>query len=332
MKKDKKTIVLAGIILALSALFIAGLLIPEAGAGASAFLRVQFLRKDRVAQVSSVSIATNDYEAELLRREGRWFLFAWGREFPAQSGRVESLLAELSAPRRLEKVASGKESWGALGLDKDNAWKLTVKGPPGAQPVSAGSAGTILVDLCFGFTDSSGDRVYLRRAGETSSWRGDSGIFRRLGRKAEDWLDLMLFDAAHAGADLQSLDVIPGGNGASSYSIARNGAEWKFRETAGGALPPLMGKETRRAAAARIVKSVLSLEALGFAGVGVDGAHPPQGGQAKPAGRLILRSGDGATISVDLTESSGSTPLEAAVSGRKWVYLLSRESLAGILP
>ncbi len=320
---------LAVLVVLLSAVLAAGFLLPRTGKGVSDSIRAAFLERDEAGRIIDIDIRTQKYSTSLVKREGTWLLARGGREYPVREGRIATLLQELTSTREFRKVADNAESWSSFGLDDTDAWVLGLEMAKRSDISPKGSARTGRVEIHFGFTDDTGDRVFVRRGGENASWRIDSGIFRLLGGKPEDWLDLSLFGRGAEGADLQSLDMFAGTGSTPAWSIVRNKDGWKFRSVPADFSHILRPGENPDSAAGRVIHAILSTKATGFANF--DGGNPVDG-EGKTVARLILHAGEGSSIRVELSRRPGSIALEAKMPGKQWVYLIDSEPLEGIVP
>lgn len=166
-----------------------GLLLPD--------LRARLNDIDKVV----VRAGGNRTVATLERREGRWVL-AERDAYPADVGRIRSLLIALAEARMLEEKTSNPELYSRLQLD--DIEKETAAGV--RLDLAAGESVTSVI---VGATNvGGGERAYARRAGEPTSWLVSGAI--DASRETADWLDRAVLDLDPARVHAVTI-VHPGG-------------------------------------------------------------------------------------------------------------------------
>jgi hypothetical protein len=150
-----------------------GLLLPD--------LKTQLNAIDRIV----VRTAGNKTVATLVRSEAGWAL-SERHDYAADVGRIRKNLIALAEARMLEEKTSNPELYGRLkveDIEKESA---------GGVQLDLG-AGDKTTSVIIGSTGvGGGDRAYVRRAGEPTSWLV-SGAFD-LPRDTGEWLDRSLTD------------------------------------------------------------------------------------------------------------------------------------------
>lgn len=123
--------------------------------------------------------------ATINRDDGRWVVAEAGN-YPADVGQLRQLLQALADGRRLEEKTSSPDFYDRLGVtDPGTAGSRAVQLDfTAAQPVP----GVIIGDTSVG----GGDRAYMRRVGEATSWLV-SGKFD-VGKSTGQWLDRRVID------------------------------------------------------------------------------------------------------------------------------------------
>lgn len=121
-----------------------------------------------------------------INRDGQRWVVAEGGNYPADVGRLRQILQALADARRLEEKTSSPDLYDRLGVTDpgaagSRAVQLDFKA---AKPLP----GVIIGDTSVG----GGDRAYMRRVGEATSWLV-SGKYD-IGRTPGQWLDRVVVD------------------------------------------------------------------------------------------------------------------------------------------
>jgi hypothetical protein len=164
----------------------------------------------------------------LLRRNGIWLVLRGGREYPAQEGRIDDFLDELSRRDSYPRRSASPSSHGRFGLG-ERAPRITVRG----------GAGRPLLELLAGNSDAGGEHIFLRKAGSNEVRSGRDRISSYLGGDAKSWFNLRLFpESGNDGLTtefVQRLTVRPPAEG---FTARPPAGEEETGEGTGGEGPP----------------------------------------------------------------------------------------------
>ena len=226
----RKLQLLISINLVLALVISLGLVFSPARSGKRAESRTILPDSETVARISIEGVEA----LELVKSGTTWVLMEPGSistsipsnpseaSLPAEAARVRAFLGILSGIDRLETVASGRSSWGALGLDDGQANRL----------VLYDQNGTRLVALSVGTYDPTGSSSYLRIDPSETVYAGPSSLASYLSGGRRSWLDLRIWDRNFGASDVQSLvlrgglDLPDGTRLDTDYRLTRSGAVW----------------------------------------------------------------------------------------------------------
>lgn len=164
---------------------------PGSGSGTAASERLFPALAEKINDVATVVVARKDDTTTIARKADTWTVNDKS-DYPAAFDKVRRLLVDLAELRVLEQKTSSPELFAALELEDlsqadAKSTVVTLKGPGGADMLSV-----VVGKVRPGRGGSSGDGVYVRRAGENQTWlaRGRVG----LERGDVNWLDRLVID------------------------------------------------------------------------------------------------------------------------------------------
>ncbi len=226
-----------------------------------------------------LSLEVSDSEGTLVfRRFGAsWTLEEGGMPLPVRAERVEAYLETARSVRSLAEISRSESSWEALGLDDPSSRRVRLLLRDGS-----GAA-----EYRLGRYSPDGERVYLRKAGDSRAYAAPAPVSSRLPSGRKSWLDLRIFGEPVPLEDIQrlrisgSLSFSDGSGFRFPYSLDRSLSRgWESAEIQG--LDP--------AAAARLVRAWMNAEAEEFS---PDGPAPGSEGVLRvdlELGGGVLRS------------------------------------------
>ena len=210
--------------------------------------------------------AGDERVVELVRKDQDWTVTERGG-YPADSAKVRKLILALSDAKTVEEKTSNPQNYAALGVED-----VATKDATGTRLELAG--GKTPINLIVG-KSASGDKAYVRRAGEKPSWLLSTGI--EVPTLLDAWLKRELIDVA--GDRIQSAQVTVGNSSYSAAKPARAAADFKVE-----GLPK--GKEVIASAAASFSTA---LQGLNLSEV----RTTQQFGSAPPSATATIKTFDG---------------------------------------
>jgi len=191
MSYRKKIVALSCAIAALSAAYVAAIVLDPARRGERADVYA-WLDARNVYRISAITIAlpgAPPHTVELARVGGRWSVMRDGRVYPARQARVNDFIAELSRRAPYPVRATGGAAHARLSLTLGDAARVTV----------ASGFGAPLLDLLVGQNDLSGRNVYMRRMGRSEARIGEDRFSAYIWANRSSWYNLMLFPENESG-------------------------------------------------------------------------------------------------------------------------------------
>jgi len=214
--KRVKTLVIVDVALAL--LIVLGIVFsPRSSEARSA-------RHDLLSSAGSVvSIKIGGPEKlELVRSGDAWSMVSADGAVPADRARIESFLKAVDSVVRLDPVAEDASSWAPLGLEGEQARRVTLTGENGA----------VLCDFVLGNYAQSPGAVYLALSDGAKAYSAESGMASYILGARTSWLDLRAWTTPPAVESVQEFSVrgsVEGEGGSVrefDYSVSRSGSGW----------------------------------------------------------------------------------------------------------
>ncbi|MEE8440315.1 MAG: DUF4340 domain-containing protein [Spirochaetia bacterium] len=253
------------------------------------------LEETSVQQVEISSVA-----GTMIRRVQSWVIDEGGREYPARSDRIESLLSEIVASRVVRRVTGNESLWPDFGVTEEAGTRLMLK--------SGTSGGTEQVrTVVWGGYAAEPGLSYLRLGQSSDVYASDGELHFYLQQPLSYWSYLrvlpedMGFSDVVALSSSVELQLSDGERLSSSYVLEREGAGdlWVSRNPAGAA-GPLDGETVKR-----LLREVVDL-------VGTDFSRD-EGFSALPVvGTIEIALSDGRDYSVEILESADGFVCRAA--------------------
>jgi len=303
MTYKKKFTVLSGIIAFLAVVYILTIVFdPERRSSRSA--AYSWLEGGQIDRISGIIIAKTDETITLARNGGKWFVSHNGKDYPAQTARVEDLIAALSKRAPYPVRSSSASSHERLSLTPGRAARITV---------TAG-AGPPLLNLLIGQVDITGQNIYLRKQDQNEVRSGED-IFSAYANSAlTSWYNLRLFpETENSGIDaanVQRLTVYPpadSGENISPQIFTRNGGAWVFNFELAN---PDMGKVDS------YVRNILYTSGDNF----IDTITSSD--SMFNNSRIVLELGNGGIRTIRFGPPDENNGRMAVISGSDWVYSL----------
>jgi len=263
------------------------------------------------AEVSRIEIRDRGASIVLERAAPGWVLLDGTLRLPARAARVEALLAELSARRRLDEAARTESARARLGL-AEGAARILLLDSSGIPPL----------DLFVGDFGADGASIFVARGGSPLSWSTDRSLAGYLDTERGRWLELGL-GGGHAEAGDATLIEVDGEltldpatqeRFVADYRLGRDpGGLWRFEGGEGSA--PDQGRVDA------LVRMLLGLEADDIAGQADPGSFDPD---------LVLRLvTGGASREWRIRGIAGAFEIEASDS--PWRYRAGAARLRSVL-
>ncbi len=310
------------VLAALAALYVGGLLFSPERVRARAEEK-PLLALPSTAAVRGIDLVFQGVTRLALRRQGeRWEVQAGGPPvFPANAGRVESLLAELASLPRGPLVSRDPGRDAGLGLSADAA-RLLLLHRDGGQPD---------VGLLVGERGPGGGEDYVRVRGEPGVYLARGSLSVRLTQDRPYWYDLHVLPDDVRGTTIGrvrvrgTLELGPAGGGRleADYTLAREaGGEWALAGSAGEARP------ADRLAAGAMANSLALLEGEDFlealAAAGRPAApEPPAGGTLE----VEVATLGGSTYVLHLRGVPGTGQALVTTNASPWTFLVNAAPL-----
>jgi len=187
MPYKKKLKVLLSLIAALFVVYIASFIFdPQMAASrSSAYV---WLDAKLASRAVKIIINASGAAAELVKRNGQWFVSHNGNEYPARQTRVDDFISIFTKRSPWSVRSTSASSHERLGLNEDAASRVTIYGE-----------NTALLDILLGMEDSTGSEIYFRKAGQNEVRSGENKIAQYLSGSADAWYNLKFIPEADDG-------------------------------------------------------------------------------------------------------------------------------------
>lgn len=305
MAYKKKLILLSSLIAALAVVYsMTFIFAPERrGARSAVYSWLDSRQRDRIG---SIIIDGGEQPIELLRRGGAWFVLHNGTEYPARTLRVEDFIDILTRRSSFPLRATSAASHERLGVSETLAAKITVFGEEGVRAAP-------MLELLVGFTDPTGQEVFLRRSGQNDVRSGERRFLSYALSSVQSWFNLRLIPESERGrldlANIQRVRVYPQ-PGAIPQIFTRAGSQWH-----------ISGIYVENPDMIRVdsyIRAIINTEGDDFAS-GISPNDP-----MFEHSRILLELGDGTIKTIHLSEACEETGRRfAVVSGSHHVYSLT---------
>jgi hypothetical protein len=253
----------------------------------------------------------------LLLRDGVWVIVYDGEEYPAREGRVEDLLAALSAREAYPLRGNSASAHDRLGLGDESERRILLW--RGAEFTGAEQP---LLDLIIGGSDAAGREIYYRRQGRDEVRSGSARIAGFLDLRKTSWYELRLFPESGDVTinQVSRVTVIPPTGAGEAAALIIN------RDAAGWFIEGLAREKTEIAKIEPYIKSILSMEADDYVPAADDDFSSGRIVLETPRRTLYIRLGEEISEGAAETETP-SVKRRARISPSNRVVALSTWSL-----
>jgi hypothetical protein len=275
-------------------------------------------RKDILRDVATVASFTIDgIESVKVVKSGTvWTVADGDGNLPADGARIDAFLKAVDQVERLERVATGKASWGSLGLDGDSARTVRMFDAKGIP----------LCDFILGEYAQAANSVYIAISGGDEAYSADSGMASYILGKRNSWLDLKAWTTTVGVEEVQQVSIkgySPDASGALqaiSYTATRSGADWTAD-----------GQKLDKAKTEALIRAILSLRGEDYA------AESETAGPVMSILRLELSNGRFMNLSIEEKGENGKYPAASSHRNRRlylpaWVLTEALKPLDALMP
>jgi hypothetical protein len=298
MEYKKKVVLLLSLTAVLALTYIASLIFdPELAASRSA--SHIWLDSKLAARISKIVIKTEGEEKEFVKKDGRWFVLHNGREYPARQLRVEDFIGIFTTRAAWPVRYSNASSHARLGLAAETAYRVTLF-----------AENSSLVDLLFGYEDSTGRGINVRKYGQNEVRSGNNAVVSYITSPANSWFNLRLIPESEDG----KIDV----DGVQRLSVFREeGTQVFSRRNREWIVSGLAVENPNQNAIETYIRIILNTEGSDFDN------SVSIGDPAFTRSRIVLELGNGSVITIRLTEADETGRRFANIADSDFVYSLA---------
>ena len=250
--------------------------------------------------VRRVDISSGTVAVTLLRTAESWVIDEGGRQYPARSDRIQSLLSEIVASRLVRRITGNESLWTDFGVTGETGTRLTLQSasPGGAEQVRT---------VTWGDYAAEPGLSYLRLGQSPEVYVSDGELAFYLQQPASYWGYLRVFPEDVFFSDViamsSSVDVQLGEDEwlSGSYVLEREGADdlWVSRNHAGTV--ELLDRD----AVVRLLREAVDL-------VGTDFSRDVRFSALPVVGTIGIALSDGREFSIEILESADGFVCRAA--------------------
>jgi len=296
MPYKKKLIILLSLIVAMAVIYILSSVFNYDRSNARSLLYTWLDPKSAV-RISRIAVDNGYEKYELVKRNEKWFLNFYGREFPAKKLRIEDFLsfftARASWPVRSESASSHER----LGLGEDSP-RITIYGEY-----------SVLLDVLLGYHDTMGNDMYFRKVGLNEVRSGDGSIWAYIAGNLSGWYNLRLFpESADGGLNSSNVQRVTVYNENKMQIFTRRSRTWDITEAA-VVNPDISEIES-------YINFIVNAE-------GDDFIDPEFTAEADfNHSRIIVEFGSGAITEINMSDPDEAGKRYAKVSGSGLIYVI----------
>ena len=267
-------------------------------------------------EADRIEIFHHEEKFEIVYKYGSWVALLGQQEIPAREGRIDDLFRLLGTRGAFPRRGSNSASHGDLGLD--GAIRLVIRG----------GGGLPLLDLFVGNDDPSGMSVFLRKNGENEFRSGDKLIGTYIKGEFNSWLNLRLFEEISV-AQVQRVLVSfrdfygtkdePTPFPYEGYTVSRSGENWL-----------IAGSTVEKGRTDNWIQTILETQGDNILLVPRENRDEINDLFSIIA-NIRLEMGDGTALDLQVEKSKYDDTYVAYVSGKPYMYLLSRWITTGLL-
>ena len=234
---------------------------------------------------------------EIIKKNDKWFTIYNNYEYPVRNARVEDLLSIFTKRSSWHVRSSSASSHERFGLG-DNAFRITIYGEYGN-----------ILDILLGDDDIMGREAYFRKVGQNEVRQGDNSIKSFLSGSILSWYNLRLIPESEGGnIDMKSVQRLTVSTENETQIFTRRNRGW---DIAGINVdnPDYSAIETH-------INFILNMEGEDFIGA----SEVSDFDFSK--NRVTLEFGNGAVITISVTEPDEVNKRYAQVSNNNYSYVI----------
>ena len=314
MQYKKKLILLASSAAFLTLLYILTFVFDPARRNARNE-RFSWLPANSRYEADRIEIFHQEEKLEIVFKYGSWYVMLGQQEIPAREGKIDDLFRLLDTRGAFPRRGSNSASHGELGLD--GSTRLVIRG----------GGGLPLLELFIGKDDPSGMGVFLRKNGENEFRSGDRLIGTYVKGDLNSWFDLKLFEdtsvvqvqrVAVNYRDFYGLGEEVSELPYESYAVSRSGENW------------IIGSVVDKSKTENWIQTILEAQGDNII------LAPKENMEALSdlfsiVAHIRLELGNGSALELQIEKAKYDDTYAANVSGKPYIYVLSRWTAANLL-